>query len=347
MINFNMAKHEFITANSSNLANIKNETVNLIVTSPPYPMVTMWDELFAALDTDIADDLKGADGLSAFNKMHGVLDTVWEECDRVLCSGGFVCVNIGDAARTIGGNFQLYTNHSRIISKFVSMGYSVLPDIHWRKQTNAPNKFMGSGMYPAGAYVTYEHEYILIFRKGGKRSFTGISKELRQKSAFFWEERNTWFSDLWEIKGVNQSLQLSNSKRNKNASFPFEIPYRLINMYSVEGDTVLDPFSGLGTTALACIASKRNSINAELDLQINQIAIDNAERNINQLNAVIDRRIKRHRDFILNLSADKKSQCYYNSYYDFAVKTRQETKLKIDKIKCIKRENHMITCSYM
>ena len=81
---------------------------------------------------------------------------------------------------------------------------------------------MGSGMYPAGAYVTYEHEYILIFRKGEKRTFSGKSKALRQKSAYFWKERNIWYSDLWEIKGTSQIINISNTTRNRNASFPFE-----------------------------------------------------------------------------------------------------------------------------
>lgn len=65
------------------------------------------------------------------------------------------------------------------------MGYSILPDIHWRKQSNSPDKFMGSGMYPAGAYVTYEHEYILIFRKGSKRLFKDSEKDIRKKVLIF------------------------------------------------------------------------------------------------------------------------------------------------------------------
>ena len=97
---------------------------------------------------------------------------------------------------------------------------------------------MGSGIYPAGAYVTYKHEYILIFRKGGKRTFEGKERELRQKSAYFWEERNIWFSDLWEIKGTPQLLN-NVAIRNRNASFPLEIPYRLVNMYSAENDNLV------------------------------------------------------------------------------------------------------------
>lgn len=71
--------------------------------------------------------------------------------------------------------------------------------------------------------MIYEHEYILVFRKGGKRQFKGLEKELRQKSAFFWEERNMWFSDLWDIKGTTQIIKAHKSSRERSAAFPFEI----------------------------------------------------------------------------------------------------------------------------
>src|SRR5690606_1592163 len=142
-------------------------------------------------------------------------------------------------------------------SAFIRLGFANMPNILWRKQTNAPNKFMGSGMLPAGAYVTLEHEWILVFRKAGKRTFRSeAEKKLRRESAFFWEERNTWFSDLWDLKGVKQKITNSGS-RDRSAAYPFELPYRLINMYSVKGDIVLDPFLGTGTTALAAMATER------------------------------------------------------------------------------------------
>ena len=108
--------------------------------------------------------------------MHCLLDTVWRECARVVRPGGFVCVNIGDATRKVGDNFRLYTNHSRVTLTLESAGLQSLPLVLWRKQTTAPNKFMGSDMLPSGAYVTLEHEYILVFRKGDKRVFAGASQ---------------------------------------------------------------------------------------------------------------------------------------------------------------------------
>lgn len=338
--------HKIITGNSNNLSRIPDKSVHLIVTSPPYPMIEMWDDSFAAQDSEIGPALKQNDYSLAFEKMHRVLDAVWRECDRVLVDNGFVCINIGDATRTFDGNFQLFSNHSRIIQAFLNMGYCVLPDVLWHKPSNSPNKFMGSGMYPAGAYVTYEHEYILVFRKGGKRVFTGDARELRQKSAYFWEERNVWFSDIWEIRGTNQAVNGNASPRKRNASFPLEIPYRLVNMYSVEGDTVLDPFVGMGTTNLACMASKRNSIGVELEKEFTQLTIDTINVSPDILNQIIDSRISNHLTFIDSLPDDKRQKCYNNTAHGFKVKTRQETAIEFSRVSSVDRCENVITCKY-
>lgn len=341
-----MTEHRIINTDSKNMPEISNGSMQLIVTSPPYPMIEMWDKMFETQDPSIKDCLSSNDGIGAFQKMHKLLNYTWNECDRVLADNGFICVNIGDATRTINGNFQLFSNHTQIINYFLGKGYSVLPDIHWRKQSNAPNKFMGSGMYPAGAYVTYEHEYILVFRKGGKREFKGAGKELRQKSAFFWEERNVWFSDLWEIKGTSQIISVSKSSRERSAAYPFEIPYRLVNMYSAEGDTVLDPFAGLGTTSLACMAANRNSIGIEIDKEISELAISNIDVSADDLNKIIDSRISRHLEFIDGLISEKRERCYKNVPHGFDVKTKQETAIKIDRIASINKNSSAVTCIY-
>lgn len=341
-----MTSHEIIIGNSNDMSNIEDGSVNLIVTSPPYPMIKMWDEMFSLQNPEIKKDLDEGNGNSAFFKMHEILNSIWRECDRVLSENGFVCINIGDATRTIGDKFQLYSNHTQIVNQFIDMGYSVLPDILWRKQSNAPNKFMGSGMYPAGAYVTYEHEYILVFRKGGKRIFKGEEKSLRQKSAFFWEERNIWFSDLWEIKGTSQNILSSKAGRDRNASFPLEIPYRLVNMYSIEGDTVLDPFTGLGTTNIACMISNRNSIGIDIDNNITDIALNNMNQNINALNDIIKKRIESHLEFIDLLPEEKKSKCYTNTSHGFLVKTKQEVAIEIERLSNIKKKENVYICEY-
>lgn len=341
-----MTTHKIIIGDSRNLSSIPDASVNLIVTSPPYPMIEMWDEMFSEQDPKIRDALNSGERMMAFSLMHDVLNAVWDECDRVLVDNGFVCINIGDATRTINGDFQLYSNHTHVITYFANKGYSVLPDIHWRKQSNAPNKFMGSGMYPAGAYVTYEHEYILIFRKGGKRVFTGEAKQRRQKSAYFWEERNVWFSDLWEIRGTSQLISGSKATRDRNASYPFEIPYRLVNMYSAEGDTVLDPFGGLGTTALACMAANRNSISSERDPEIAKLALKHISVSPESLNRIIDLRLTNHVDFINSLPEDKKEKCYQNLQHGFAVKTKQEMAIKIDRVVSVDVKDNTAVCTY-
>jgi len=340
-----MTQHKIVTADSRNMDFINSGSVNLIVTSPPYPMIGMWDGLFSSQDSTIKKALESGDGNAAFLKMHSILSQTWKECDRVLADHGFICINIGDATRTLNGEFQLFSNHSKIIEFFSSLGYSVMPDILWRKPSNSPNKFMGSGMYPAGAYVTYEHEYILIFRKGGKRTFKGKEKEYRQKSAYFWEERNVWFSDLWEVKGTSQVLN-SNTVRSRNASFPFEIPYRLVNMYSAENDTVLDPFCGLGTTNLACMVAHRNSIGVEIDEGISDLAHERLNVSTNELNNIISNRISAHISFIDSLPEEKRAKCYHNECYQFPVKTKQETAIHISTVSKLIYSKDYITCEY-
>lgn len=319
-----VTQHFMINSIASDMSSIAGTSVALIVTSPPYPMIEMWDNCFCAQDPEIQKDLQSGEAMSAFERMHRILDQVWQEVDRVLIPGGIVCVNIGDATRTSDGVFQMFPNHNRIISAFHKMGYCVLPDIIWRKPSNSPNKFMGSGMYPAGAYVTYEHEYILIFRKGGKRVFTA-DKKMRQRSAYFWEERNVWFSDLWDIKGTRQKAA-KEAGRGRSAAFPFEIPYRLINMYSILGDTVLDPFAGTGTTLLAAMAAGRNSIGIDIDPTFVSHSISSMQKDPQLLNRHTEARIQMHQCFIKSLSREQQEKCYQHENYPFLVKTKQEIK---------------------
>ena len=165
-------------------------------------MIEMWDDILSSQNTRIKESLS-SNTQEAFELMHQVLDTIWTECYRVLKDGAYICINIGDATRTINGDFALYNNYSRIVQYCLELGLKALPSIIWKKQTNAPNKFMGSGMLPNGAYVTQEHEHILIFRKGEKRNYNKEDdKKRRRESAFFWEERNVWFSDIWDFKGA-------------------------------------------------------------------------------------------------------------------------------------------------
>ena len=145
--------HKLFLGKSQDLSKIPDSSVQLVVTSPPYPMIEMWDDIMSQQNPQINEALQDYNGNLAFELMHKELDLVWNEVKRVLIPGGIACVNIGDATRTLNGNFALYPNHARILSYFISNGFVNLPNIIWRKQTNAPNKFMGSGMLPAGAEI--------------------------------------------------------------------------------------------------------------------------------------------------------------------------------------------------
>jgi DNA modification methylase len=325
--------HRIILGNSARLTDIGDRSIDLVVTSPPYPMIQMWDELFGSLDPAALKALKAGNADRAFERMHVVLDAVWAELHRVVKPGGLVCINVGDAVRTIKEQFRLFSNHARIIAAFQSLGFTQLPAILWRKPTNAPNKFMGSGMLPAGAYVTLEHEYILLFRRGGKREFTSPGeKEARRESAYFWEERNEWFSDIW-FKLIGATQNLNNGKsRERSAAYPLEVPYRLINMFSVKGDTVLDPFLGTGTTMLAAMASARHSAGYELDPAFQAIILERVAGLPDIANQIIGRRLRSHAEFIRNRSEAGRDVKNFNHPYNMPVVTRQEEQLRFDPV---------------
>jgi DNA modification methylase len=268
--------------------------------------------------------------------MHADLDRTWHQVERVLKPGGFACINIGDATRKLGDEFCLYPNHARILQTLTMLGFSVLPDILWRKQANSPTKFMGSGMLPAGAYVTLEHEYILIVRKGAKRIFDReAEREGRRQSAFFWEERNEWFSDVWtDLKGTSQRLQ-KRAARSRSGAFPFELAYRLINMYSVKGDRVLDPFAGTGTTMAAAMAAGRSSTSMEIDASFLPTIKAVVDGVVQFSNRRIDQRLKDHLHFVANRTAQGKPLKYVNRFYGFPVVTNQERSLLLDPLEAV------------
>jgi mthZ len=345
--------HRFYFQPAQSMVNLDDQSIDLVVTSPPYPMIEMWDSILGQQNAEITTALAEKQPKKAFELMHQVLDLVWSECFRVLKEGSFLCINIGDATRTIDGEFAVYNNSMRITQACETLGFTTLPCILWRKPTNAPNKFMGSGMLPCGAYVTLEHEWILIFRKGGKKKYTTTrSKANRRESSFFWEERNLWFSDLWELRGTKQKIQ-SPISRTRNASYPTEIPYRLMNMFSERGDTILDPFAGLGTTTIAAILSERNSVGIEIDPLLKPAIQETVTSlSVSTANMLIHERYLQHIHFIEERIGQGKEVKYYNDRINCPVMTSQETDLTlhyIDKIH-IEDSNTMgleITASYL
>ena len=118
--------HQIFFKNSSQMHEVQSGTIDLIVTSPPYPMIEMWDSVFSKINNEIQIALQEGFGLKAFNLMHKELEKVWCEVERVVKPGGIVCINIGDATRNINNSFQLFSNHAKIISFFQYNNYVVL-----------------------------------------------------------------------------------------------------------------------------------------------------------------------------------------------------------------------------
>lgn len=246
------ADHWVIMGDSRRMEELQDESVHLVVTSPPYPMVAIWDDFFVEVEA------------RTYSQMHRYLDQVWAEVERVLVPGGLACVNIGDATRTRDNIFRLYPNHSRVIESFENLGLVTLPYVLWKKPTTKPQykgkgAFLGSGFLPPNAYVTLDMEYILIFRKGGPRSFRPKDPQ-RYSSKFTKAERDNWFSQVWSVTGSRQNVE---GLGRRIAAFPDEIPRRLIRMFSIVGDLVLDPFLGSGTSLKVSLELGRRFVGYE------------------------------------------------------------------------------------
>ncbi|MCU4924652.1 site-specific DNA-methyltransferase [Halobacteria archaeon AArc-dxtr1] len=329
--------HHVHVGDSRTLSAVDDDSIELVVTSPPYPMIEMWDDLFSTLDPAVGDALDAEEGSLAFEAMHAQLDRVWDELERVLVDGGIACINVADATRTLDGSFRVYPNHARIIEAFEDRGFDPLPDILWRKPANSAAKFMGSGMIPPNAYVTLEHEYLLVFRKGGDRRRFEPGATRRYESAYFWEERNRWFSDVWtEVRGELQSLEsVDEELRDRSGAYPLEIPYRLICMYSAYGDTVLDPFWGTGTTTLAAMCAGRNSVGYELEEGLLEHFADRLSA-VDRLAREIGRaRLERHREFAAERETAGESLPYDADHYDIPVMTKMETEIRLRAIEAV------------
>ncbi len=266
-------EHTIINANSQQMPEITDASIHLMITSPPYPMIKMWDNQFATINPQIATlwqkletDRKEETVTQIYNTMHETLAKTWRETYRVLVDGGIACINIGDATRTLNGKFQLFPNHSRIIEHCKKAGFITLPYILWKKPTTKPKykgkgAFLGSGFLPPNAYITLDCEFILLFRKGKLRKFPPNDPG-RYASAYTKQQRDEWFTQIWNIKGTRQT---TSQIERRIASYPEEIVDRLIRMFSIKSDTILDPFLGSGTTVKLAISNERNSIGYETD----------------------------------------------------------------------------------
>ncbi len=246
---FNKTKHIIINGDSRQMSELKNESVHLIVTSPPY-----WQLKDYGTENQIGfhDD---------YETYINHLNLTWKECFRVLHKGCRLCINIGDqfARSTYYGRYKIIPIHSEIIKFCEMIGFDFMGQIIWQKTTTMNTtggaSIMGSYPNPRNGIVKLDFEYILLFKKQGNAPKP--TQEQKVNSAMTNEEWNTYFNGHWYFSGAKQDKHL--------AMFPEELPHRLIKMFSFPNEIVLDPFMGSGTTALAAKNLGRDSVGYEIN----------------------------------------------------------------------------------
>ena len=161
-------QHRIIIGNSQIMPEIADASMHLMITSPPYPMIKMWDHQFGEVNPKIAalwhkleSERMEETIRQIYDAMHESLAKVWAETYRVLVEGAIACINIGDATRSLNGRFRVFANHSRIIEHCERLGFTTLPYILWKKPTTKPTykgkgAFLGSGFLPPNAYITLD-----------------------------------------------------------------------------------------------------------------------------------------------------------------------------------------------
>ena len=242
-------RHLLVFGDSRRMSLLPDVSVDLIVTSPPY-----WQLKDYGSEQQIGYNDTYEDYINNLN-------LVWTECFRVLKNGCRLCINIGDQfARSVYyGRYKVIPIHAEIIRFCECLGLDYMGDIIWQKPTNTHTtggqKVMGSYPYPRNGIVKIDFEHILLFKKQGMAPTVKSSQ--REASKLSPEEWNEYFTSHWTFSGARQDRHI--------AVFPEELPKRLIRMFSFIEDTVLDPFMGSGTTALAAADCGRNSIGYEIN----------------------------------------------------------------------------------
>lgn len=243
-------KHKIIIGDSRRMPEIQNESVHLVVTSPPYWQLKDYGDINQIGFHDTYEEY-----IENLNK-------VWKECYRVLSPGCRLCVNIGDQfTRTATyGRYKIIPIREEIIRFCESTGFDYMGAIIWQKKTTMNTtggaSVMGSFPYPRNGLVEIDYEFILLFKKLGI-SPNNVSKEIKTQSKLSHEEWRRYFTGHWNFPGEKQDKHI--------AMFPEELPRRLIKMFSFVGETVLDPFLGSGTTAKVARELGRYSVGYEIN----------------------------------------------------------------------------------
>jgi len=249
---------------SEAMEEVLDDSIQLIVTSPPYGKIKDYGN----------QNQIGFFG--TFDDYFERLKQVWSECYRVLEPQCRMVINIGDQyLRTSEfGRYRVLSIASKIITDCLDLGFDFLGDIIWQKisttNTTGGCTLMGSIYYPRNGLLTYDYEHILIFKKyqgKNKRKVDPIIKEMSKIPLSEWKK---WYTGHWKFPGVVQKEHI--------AMFPEELPYRIIRMFSYIGDTVLDPFLGSGTTLKVAKSLFRNGIGYELNKDYKKI-VDNKVKN--------------------------------------------------------------------
>ncbi len=258
LIEINGTRQKVFVKNSMKMDDLLNDSVHLMVTSPPYFDTKMYSR------EPIKDDLGDVHDV---DEWFDRISEVWGEVYRLLQPGRKAFINIMNLpVRLDKGSFRTLNLVGRTIDVCEKTGFIFKRDIVWHK-TNAVRAHFGTYPYPGGILINNMHEFILEFEKPERKGFNKYGHLTREQKEQSKLDKEFWLSlknsDVWVMKP-----QGSGDRRNHVAPFPYELPYRLIKAYSYVGETVLDPFLGSGTTLLAAADLKRNGIGYEINPEI-------------------------------------------------------------------------------